>query len=72
MHQEIFLNICVFFDYIIHKFTDFSNDFISACISSGNIWEDVFMLLVYYLKFPLAKLVVVGSFLVENNAKHSE
>lgn len=30
------------------------------------------MLLVYYLKFPLAKLVVVGSFLVENNAKHSE
>lgn len=57
-------------DYIYHKFTNFSSAYISACISSGNIWEDVFTLQVYNWKFTVAQ--VSNSGLVESNSKHNE
>lgn len=36
--------ICLCLEYKIHTFTYFSNDYISACISSGNTGEDDFIL----------------------------
>ena len=50
------------FEYIIQRFTNFSNDCISACVSSGNIWKDVFILQVYYLKFIIAQVSSRGQF----------
>lgn len=56
------------FEYIIHKFTNFSNDYISVC--NQETFEGMFAFhRLTILNSLLVKLVVVGSFLVESNSK---